>query len=121
MSEKFRWVVVLRNTETGKTFIWKNNVSATDILWRAHLYFKQIVQDHDWSKEADDYIRKYYHMHSVKQRVEICSKLLNRRVTMNAIRGRYWRLSKLSPDDVKYKTKVEPLPPTTTLKVNFNA
>lgn len=96
------WVIVLRNTKTGKTFIWETENGATDLLYRAHKYFVSIVRNNDWSREADDYIRERYPFVGAVPLVIPISKLLGRRVSPNAIRGRYWRIKKIGPDEIRY-------------------
>lgn len=100
-----RWVIVLRNTKTGKIFIWQTDGNPTQLLRRAHLYFKAILNNGEWTKEADDFIRARYPYVGAIPLVDRVSQLLCRRVSPNAIRGRYWRIKKVSPDDIQYPTQ----------------
>lgn len=117
-----RWVIVLRNTKTGKVFIWQTDGNVTQLLRRAHLYFKAILNNGEWSKEADDFVRARYPFVGAFPLVEPVSRLLCRKVSANAIRGRYWRIKKVSPDDIHYpSTSPEAEGPHLIIEGAFNA
>ncbi len=95
------WTLVLRNHKTGKTMIWEND-QLNQVMERMNEYYKDLV-NHDWTREADKYLRMNYGKLPPQELASVCSKLLCRHVTKNAVIGRYNRIRALSPDDIKYK------------------
>ena len=94
------WTLVLRNHKTGKTMIWEND-TLNEVVRRMSDYYKDLV-NHDWTREADRYLRMNYGRVEAKELASVCSKLLCRHVTKNAVIGRYNRIKALSPDDITY-------------------
>lgn len=101
------WTIVLRNHKTGKTMIWEADQMHV-ALGRMTEYWRAI-NNHDWTAEADKVLRAQYGRMTPVELASVCSKLLCRRVTKNAVIGRYNRIKNLSPDDITYKPVKEDL------------
>jgi len=99
------WTLVLRNSKTGKTYIW-NADTLTQVIERMNRYWR-VMQNHDWSREADNYLRANYGRFPNRELASVCTKLLNRRITITAVIGRYYRIRGIDPDEIKYSRPAE--------------
>lgn len=96
------WTLVLRNSKTGKTYIW-NAKDLSDIMRRMNGYWRE-MRNSDWSREADNYLRANYGRFPNRELASVCTKLLSRRVTINAVIGRYHRIKGVHPNEIQYRS-----------------
>lgn len=96
------WVLVLRNTKTGKTFIWEED-KVLRVIHRAYTYWRSL-QSNDWSREADDYLLAEYGKGRFTryQIAQTLSEILCRKITVNALIGRYHRIHNTRPCERNY-------------------
>jgi len=98
--ENKTWTLVLRNSKTGKTYIWHADNLAR-MLQRLNGYWREL-KNNDWSREADNYLRANYGKFPNRELASVCTKLLGRRITINAAIGRHYRIKGLHPSEIKY-------------------
>lgn len=85
------FILVIRNTKTGESRVWQSK-RARDVVRRVTAYV--IRRGRTWSQDADEFILKNYGIMPTR---EIAGKLtgkLRRKVTKNAVVGRYRDLKK---------------------------
>lgn len=89
-----RYILVLRDTKTGRSLIWKDR-SPLPLLRKARLHLKRNTTD--WSEEAENYLLQNYRTISATELAKRLSQLLCKKVTKNAVIGRYHLLQANRP------------------------
>jgi hypothetical protein len=85
------WVLVLRNTKTGKCRIWRAK-AANGVMRKLRDYFNR--ENSCWTKKADTLLLEGYRKEGPTALVGPVSKLLRRTVTKSAVVGRHDRLQR---------------------------
>lgn len=87
------WILVLRNTETGKSHIWQSKKLFT--VTRAFKTFLARNRAKNlglWTEEAEEYLWKHYRELPIEELVTTISRLLCRTVTKSAVIGYHHRM-----------------------------
>lgn len=84
------YVLVLRDTEAKTSRVWQGRI-ARDVIGRAARFMRHRPQGR-WSDRTNEFILQNYGTMSAEAIAEQLSKQMGRKVTKNAVIGRYHRI-----------------------------
>ncbi len=89
------WILVLRNTKTGKSHIWQaKSFKGITRSFRLFLERKRAKDLGLWTKEAESFLWERYKTTSTSALAVPLSKLLHRKISKNAVIGHYYKMKK---------------------------